>query len=160
MTHFSAETDIKTMFIYTKKLEPIIIDPEDFSKLQFNWYINNMGYATNDTKPRKQLHRLVMNEPKDMSVDHINGNKLDNRKSNLRVCTHQQNLCNQKLNTRNKSGFKGVSWNKIRNKWETSIMYNQKHIFGGYFDKKELAAIKYNDLAVSLFGVFANINKI
>lgn len=149
------------MYIYTSKKEKIYIDEEDFKKVSgFIWYINNVGYAANDSKPRKLLHRIIMDNPKGMSVDHINGDKLDNRKSNLRVCIHKQNLCNQKLSIKSKSGYKGVSWNKSRNKWEAYITNNQKRKFGGYFTTKELAAEKYNELATSLFGEYANLNNI
>ncbi|MFA5747440.1 MAG: hypothetical protein WC926_05245, partial [Candidatus Paceibacterota bacterium] len=63
----------------------ILVDDELLPEInQFRWYINNVGYACNDSKPRKLMHRLVMDYPNE-NVDHINGNKLDNRRCNLRI---------------------------------------------------------------------------
>jgi hypothetical protein len=69
--------------------------------------------------------------------DHINRNGLDNRKNNLRVCTHQENTTNRSLMSKNTSGFVGVSWCKATNNWRAQIMVDYKGIHLGCFDSKE-----------------------
>ena len=125
----------------------------------FNWYENKQGYAANDSKPRQLMHRLVMNFP-DCNIDHINGDKLDNRLSNLRLCNQSENTANAPKRKTNKSGFKGVSWNKRYSKWEAYLTKDYKHIFLGYHDSKESAANAYNVGAVTYFGKFAKLNKV
>jgi hypothetical protein len=103
------------------------------------------------------MHRQIMDCPDDMVVDHINGDMLDNRRSNLRVCTSQQNRFNSLNRKGNKhSGFKGVHPN--RDKWRAIIMKDRKYIHIGNFLKPEDAARAYDAKAVELFGEFANLN--
>ena len=76
-------------------------------------------------------------------VDHINGDTLDNRKCNLRICTQADNMKNQKKHIRNTSGYKGVSWNKKSKAWEVSITQNGKrHYLGMYKDKEEAIKVR------------------
>ena len=93
--------------------------------------------------------------PEGMEVDHINGNSLDNRKSNLRICTHKENVRNQKLSAANTSGYRGVSWNKASKKWEAYIKVNQKRIYLGKFVDILDAARAYAKKAKECFGEFA-----
>lgn len=85
------------------------------------------------------MHRLIMNCPKRMVVDHINRDKLDNRKKNLRICTQSQNCFNGKLSRNNTSGYVGVSWLKCANKWSSTIMVKRKKIHLGVFEDKKKA---------------------
>ena len=85
------------------------------------------------------LHRLITNCSDDYVVDHINGNVLDNRKSNLRFCSISQNAMNQKLSSRNKSGHKGIFWDKNRNKWRVTISINKRPVMVGRYDTIEEA---------------------
>lgn len=141
-----------------------IVDDEDFEWLnQWKWYCSGYEYVVRSETGVKSnlrqnifLHRILMNTPKGMETDHINGNKLDNRKSNLRICTRSQNEINKSLGINNTSGFKGVSWHKNRKKWQGKIQ--KKHL--GYFDKKKNAIKTYNKTAKKLFGEFAYLNKI
>ena len=80
------------------------------------------------------MHRVIINAPKDMQVDHINGNRLDNRRCNLRLATDGQNMGNSKIPRHNTSGFKGVSWDKRREQWEAYISKKDKKIHLGRFD--------------------------
>jgi hypothetical protein len=106
------------------------------------------------------MHRMISGFPKGMDVDHRDGNGLDNRRSNLRVCTHAKNIANQKLSRANTSGYKGVSWDKKRGAWEAHIKYDQKKRFLGYFDDKADAARAYNAKAAEVFGEHARLNPV
>ena len=85
----------------------------------------------------KFLHRIIMDNPEDLVVDHINRNPLDNRRDNLRIVSIQENNMNLSMSKRNKSGVPGVSWHKDANKWQAKIAYKYKHIFLGCFDTLE-----------------------
>jgi len=102
------------------------------------------------------MHRLILNAPPDLKVDHINGNGLDNRKENLRLATTPQNVRNARLSLRNSSGFKGVK--RKRQKWQASIVFNGKTIRLGVFDAREDAARAYDIAALLLHGEFARVN--
>lgn len=145
--------------IQTKKGETILLDNALLKKVKkFIWYVNKLGYACNDTEPRKLMHSFIMDTPKGSVTDHINGNKLDNRKANLRICTQSQNMANSVMKKNNKSGYRGVSWNKKYLKWEAYLTKDYKHYFLGYFSKKEDAALAYNRRAKELFGEFCKLN--
>lgn len=106
-----------------------------------------------------QAHRLIYllqtgTWPK--TIDHINGDKADNRWSNLRSVTQQQNVHNQKIRTNNSSGYKGVSFDKRAKKFEACIKLNYKKIFLGYFEDPKLAHEAYCKAAQEHFGEFAN----
>ena len=96
--------------------------------------------------------------PKGMATDHINGDGLDNRKQNLRICTHAENLRNRRLGKNNTSGYKGVSWHKLHKLWYAHISHNKKLMSLGYFKDKEEAAKAYDRKAIELFGEFAKLN--
>lgn len=110
------------------------------------------------------LHRLIMKSKPGEMVDHIDGNGLNNQKSNLRLCTVQQNAQNRKTKSNNKAGYKGV----IRNKriqlgsrcWQAkiSIPETMKQITIGNFYTREDAALAYNEMAIKLFGDYALLN--
>jgi hypothetical protein len=122
-----------------------IVDEEDYNELnQYKWHaVNshntgtwyaNRSYGTGKRGKNKHIlmHQEIMGFP-NKGIDHINRNGLDNRKSNLRICSISENLFNSKLYKNNKSGFKGITWNKSNNKWR--VKYGHKHL--GYFEKKE-----------------------
>ena len=142
-----------------------LIDDEDFNLVNAHcWYRDSHGYARHNYSFNGKsryilLHRFLMNTPKDMETDHINGNRLDNRKNNLRVCTtseNQRNSCNKRKN--NTSGFKGVHRDKDRKKWRVTIYVKKKCIYCGSFDKLDDAAKAYDKKAKELFGEFAKLN--
>ena len=106
---------------------------------------------------RIYLHRYITGAPDGMFVDHINGNKLDNRSCNLRVCTMAQN----NMNTGPKTGkYKGVHWSKTQKKWVSQITKDGKTQTLGSFGTEEAAAIAYNKAATELYGEYAYINKV
>jgi hypothetical protein len=102
------------------------------------------------------MHREIMNTTSNMQVDHIDHNTLNNQKSNLRICTHQQNQMNRI--PWGSSEFLGVSFRKERNCYSAKIMLNQKSINIGHFKIEEDAARAYDIKAKELFGEFANLN--
>ena len=144
--------DDTTSKIVTKKGEEIIIDSADEEKLmKYSWCISKTGYpvATVDHKVVK-LHRYLLDIIyTDKIADHKNGNPLDNRRCNLRVCTLKQNARNSGLNKNNSSGHTGIS-QKANGKYRARIMVNRKEICLGTFDSfdeaveaREQAEIKY-----------------
>lgn len=92
-------------------------------------------------------------------IDHINGNRADNRVVNLRACTRSSNLANMFISSRNTSGIKGVGWDKARAKWFAKIACNGRHYNLGRFEAKEEAAAAYAKAAVQHFGEFARHGK-
>ncbi len=103
------------------------------------------------------MHKLILDTPKGMDSDHKNGDGLDNRRSNLRICTRSQNNMNQ-IKTKGSSRFKGVSWNKQKERWSSQIQKNGKSSYLGIFDDEEEAALTYNNAAQEMFGEFARLN--
>jgi hypothetical protein len=95
-----------------------------------------------------------MDVPNNMVVDHINGNKLDNRRSNLRICTQAENQRNRGKQRNNVSGHKGVTWYARTSKWRVSIVLNKKHIHLGYFNLVSEAQKAYENAATEYHGEF------
>lgn len=125
------------------KIGETVIDENDLNiAKKHKWHLNNTGYAVTRIDKSKQvlLHRMLTNPGEGKSVDHINGDTLDNRRENLRVCTHQQNMYNAKIRKDNTSGVSGVSFDKRKNLWRSRINYNKKEIFLGYFKDFDSAA--------------------
>mgnify|MGYP005767621391 CR=1 FL=1 len=120
---------------YGKIVGESIIDIDDVDIIsQHKWSLGNHGYVTSGAgKNQILLHRLLSHAPNDVYVDHINRNKLDNRKSNYRFCTNQENNRNKGLFSHNTSGITGVTWNKERNKWQAQIVVNNQNINLGRF---------------------------
>ena len=140
------------------------IDSEDYEKIKsYNWYYHSSGYAAckqkiNNIWKTILLHRVIMNCPNNKQIDHINGNGLDNRKENLRICTHAENGRNTKKRKGTTSKYKGIYWYKALSKWSVRIRFNYKWIFIGYFNDEKEAAKAYNEKAKELFGKFAKLN--
>jgi hypothetical protein len=94
-----------------------------------------------------------------MEVDHVNGDGLDNRRSNLRVCTHAENARNQSSRTRmSTSRFRGVVWAKDRRKWRAMIGDNGRTVHLGNFTDEIEAAQAYDRAAREMYGAFARLN--
>lgn len=142
--------------------EEFIIDTEDLAIIKdHRWLPNGVGYLVAQINGRRvRMHRLIMNAPKDKIVDHISGNKNDNRKGNLRLCSHQQNMFNHKLNSSNTTGYTGVYLIKATGRFAARITYSYKSIHLGCFDNTVEAAQSYNVAANVLFGEYANLNDV
>lgn len=138
---------------YTSNGEEFYFDLEDYEKIKdYCWFKNKLGYIiTNINENQKRtslfMHDLIMNCPDDMEVDHQYGENTrnDNRKYNLRIGTHSDNMKNRKLNSNNKSGTKGVILHKQSNKWMAYITSNKKR-YTKLFSKKEEAIIWRKDM--------------
>lgn len=133
-----------------------ILDLEDFERFHdYKFYvIKGYAYVIPDVK-NIRLHKLIVDH---LVVDHINQNKLDNRKANLRSATHSQNQINQSKRSDNTSGYKGVYWNKQKQKWVAQIKFNGRNKTLGQFNDIIEAAKVYDKAATELFGDFAVLN--
>jgi len=139
-----------------------IIDKKDWSLIKnYKWHVqatrDGRYYAVASPKfrVRVSMAQLVLGpRPKNMVVDHINGNRLDNRRSNLRYCTRKQN--NRNVGKKGVGKFKGATLQNGR--WRARIMVNGKAIHLGYFDTDCSAAGAYDRAAVKYFGKFARLN--
>lgn len=122
-------------FIKLSKNNYAIVDEDHFDHLsQFNWHIDAGGYA----KRAYTMHEAVNGfPPPKMVIDHVNGDKSDNRKGNLRFVTRSQNNLNIRLKSNNTSGKTGVLWKKNRSKWMAMIRLNGKNKSLGSFLLKE-----------------------
>lgn len=141
-----------------------IVDDSDYDMLNnYTWHLGNNGYIKTFVGGRKNskcllMHRLIMNPPADHEVDHINGDKLDNRRENLRIVTRSQNARNLRRHKQFSSRFKGVSWNPDAQLWESRINVDLRTIHLGQFTSEIQAAQVYNTMAIELFGKFASLN--
>lgn len=102
------------------------------------------------------MHRQIAETPDGMETDHINGNKLDNRKSNLRICLHSQNGKNLKLSKANKTGFKGVDLHSQNKNFRAQIMCDGKLVHLGCFKTAEEAGAAYSAASKRLHGEYSN----
>lgn len=149
-----------------------VIDSEDLVKVKdFKWVAfvrdakKNKIYARAHIKgsgrngKQISLHRLIMDAPKGMVVDHIDGDTLNNKKGNLRVCLQAENARNS-CSAYGSSRFKGVTLRKKINRWRAYIKKNYRQIHLGWFASEAEAAKAYNIAALKLFGSFAKLNKI
>lgn len=109
---------------------------EDYEKIKnYTWCVHpSNGYVINNREGIR-MHRLIMNAEKEYEIDHINRNRSDNRRENLRIATHQENNFNKTHNKNSKSKIKGVYWSDRLGKWYSKIYYNKKSIYLGVFDK-------------------------
>ena len=142
-----------------------IVDDEDYNMLnQSSWHCSTRGYAIqNITVGGKRgklfMHSVVNNTPNGLYTDHINRDKLDNRKSNLRSCTPSQNQMNRVANKNNKLGLKGISWDKGTKKFRAQIQLDTGVKNLGCYDTVEIALTVYNKMAKKHFGEFYNKNQ-
>jgi hypothetical protein len=140
-----------------------IVDAADFEWLsQHKWYYcvtAGGAYAARRCKGTNLLmHRVIMQTPKGMVVDHINHNGVDNRRANMRNCTTRQNVWNSKPEKGGTSPYKGVCWSKAMRQWEATITVHGKRIYIGFFDDEIEAAHAYDRAARRHFGPYAYLN--
>jgi len=152
-----------------------LVDEEDYYRFgKFVWSLNQYGYVVRNTaqkgirnpkninqSPWKHdrtitLSREILSAPDDLQVDHINGDKLDNRRANLRLATRAENCQNCGPRSTNTSGFKGVK--KAGDKWTVYIQAHRKQYYLGTYKHKVLAALAYDKAARKYHGEFARLN--
>lgn len=142
-----------------------VIDAADVSLVEgWNWCalvrpksVYAMRFSEGAEKKTILLHRVIAGTPEGMDTDHIDGNGLNNRRSNVRVATKGQNMHNQRLSSANTSGVKGVSWVKRRQKWQAQICANGKRVGLGYYDTIADAGQAYADASAKMHGEFGRL---
>ncbi len=146
-----------------------IVDEEDYEWLnQWKWSFSKAGYSFRSHylgkiggKYRAKgilMHRIILKTPDNMYSDHINGDKLDNRRCNLRICDQSFNMKNMNRHKDNSSKYKGVCWSKKEEKWKARICTDYNTINLGTFDNEHEAAQAYNEAAIKYHKEFARLN--
>lgn len=136
------------------------VSDEDYERvMQHSWCMHARGYAKARINTKYVLmHRWIMGAKDGEQLDHINHDKTDNQRENLRFCTSSQNHANRGAAICNTSGYKGVAWKKDKKKFRARIEVNYKNIHLGYFDDPADAARSYDKSAKEHFGDFAKLN--
>ena len=137
-----------------------LVDDEDYEKcMEHKWSIYGSGYAHGYVDGKLvSMHRWLIDAPKGMEVDHVNMDKLDNRKKNLRLCSSGQNKGNTGVSVSNSSGYRGVYFRKDRRNFNAQIHIRGRHVHLGTFDDPAEAARAYDRAARKYFGEFARLN--
>lgn len=152
-----------------------IVDDDDYPRLsQYKWHVAPSGkcknklyavrvqrkdeYASYSERTSVAMHSMVIDCPSGQSIDHINGLGIDNRKENLRVSSHHQNMANQLQHKDSKSPYKGIWRAQHCDRWAAQIVHRGKKIYLGLYYRAEDAARAYDSKAVELFGPFAKCN--
>lgn len=153
---------LDTYGILRIKTTEFLFDLEDLPliKGRDSWYCDKDGYLVssyfyNGVRRFVRFHRLVMHAKPGQCVDHINKNKADNRKKNLRCCERSENDRNRSLYSCNTSGVAGVYFDKQRKKWVASITYNHKKAYLGRYAVKEEAILARLTKEVELYKEFS-----
>lgn len=150
----------------------VLIDEDDLPRVEpYHWVFSGVApylYAVHHTSRAKGasrtvilMHRLIMDAPVGAEVDHISGDRLDNRKANLRVCTRAENMQNRMMRKPARSAYKGVHWDAYRRNqgfWRVELRANGRRIYVGRFDDEIEAAHAYDEAARRYHGTFARLN--
>ena len=138
----------------------VLVDDSDIDMLShWSWYLTPSGYVTathRGSRVRVRMNRLLVLPDRTQEVDHINGDLLDNRRRNLRVCTHRQNIQNTHV-VRGLSRFKGVH-QRSSGRWRAMITVEGRRVHLGNFSREAAAAAAYDRAAIEYFGTFAWTN--
>ena len=148
---------MKTLLLRRYKGKPplnVLVDDNDYDKVVAAvWWKQASGYIIN--KDGMYLHRMIMGNPDEMVVDHINGDKLDNRKENLRICTRRENVINSRVSKNNTTGYHGVSYMRHIGKYRAYIFTNGKQIYLGSYTNIDDAITARKQAEEQYFGEFA-----
>jgi len=149
------------------------VDDEDYEKLnKFKWFAEfiprrNGWYAARNARKHEgrgliRMHRAILDAPSGLDVGHLSGDGLDNRKTNLRVCTRAQNICNNRPCKRARSKFKGVFFDNrpgtLLNRWTAQITVDGRCTTLGRFPTEEDAARERDAAALLMWGTYAHLN--
>jgi len=143
-----------------------IVDDQDFEYInQWNWCLHNDGSAKRailigGKHKTILMHRIVNETPDNLETDHINHDRLDNRRANLRNVFHKQNCLNRHSYKNSSSKYTGVSYRKAGGKWRATIKINGKYQHIGVFENEIEAAKAYDRRAIENFGQYACVNNI
>lgn len=151
-----------------------LVDDEDYSKISsFKWFSDGRYAMRSKKYPGKRssyfiyMHRFIMDQPtkkeNGLEVDHVNGDGLDNRKENLRICEHYQNKANSKTQSNNSTGYRGVWYStdqKRRKRWVAEIKLKGKKKHLGRYLTKEEAAVAYNIASEKYHGDYGRLNNV
>jgi hypothetical protein len=145
-----------------------LVDDDMYEELsRFKWRVRHSWsswYAMRHGNNGKSfdMHRVVLGltHGDGIQVDHIDGNGLNNQRSNLRICSNTENQRNRRVGANNTSGFKGVDFHKHSGTWRARISIDGRRVFLGAFDNSIDAARAYNKAAITCFGEFARLNEI
>ena len=140
----------------------VIISPQDYNIVvskKWQWAGSRRAYLYHhyrEAGKRKciMLHRLILNAPKGVCVDHKDGNTFNNTRENLRLCSQSQNLQNRRA--RQNTHLKGITFRRDRNRWRARIKYNGKELYLGYYRTQEEAHAAYLEAARKYYGEFAH----
>lgn len=150
--------DIAVMDLYNKKCEIVaqtIFDAQDCGEIEkYKWKLMANGYVYT-AKISMYLHRFILDNHGSLDTDHINGNKRDNRRCNLRLATRSQNIINSGKRSDNTSGYTGVYYQKENKKWVSLISVNKENINLGSFENIEQAAQARREASIRYYGEFA-----
>lgn len=149
-----------------------IVDDSDFEWLsRFKWraltckdnphccYAITGDYVKEKGQKAMLMHRIILGAHAGVEVDHINNNGLDNRRINLRICSHAENIRNQSVqNGKKSSKYRGVSLHKATGSWTAQIQMRKTKYHLGYFKSESDAAVSYDKKAKQIFGQFAKTN--
>jgi hypothetical protein len=148
----------------------VIVSPCDYAILKpFKWWVKFSGvnrqqayiktsFRVNGKQRYISIHRMIMNPKIDQEVDHINGNGLDNRRENLRVCTTAENVRNSSKRKDSTHQYKGTVFVKNRNRWRSRIQVNGKRYWSGYFKTEIEAAKRFDEMAKKYHGEYVKLN--
>lgn len=142
-----------------------MVDDEDFDYLnKTNWSLTNKKSKLSEfhyawSGNRILMHRIILGVVGvGICVDHVDGNGLNNQRSNLRICTHAQNMANKKSKKNGTSKYLGVHKTPSYGKWQAKIKHDKKRIYLGSFKNEIEAALAYNEAAIKIHGEFAKLN--
>ncbi len=144
-----------------------LVDDCDFDDLsKHKWFCTRVGYAARNSRLSDDcgrgkllyMHRILLGAQKGQEVDHVNFDKLDNRRCNIRLASSRQNKCNRPIRPNNTSGFKGVSWAKRERRW-IAFVHDEagRHKVVGYFLDKDAACAARCAAAKQYYGEFAHV---
>jgi len=158
----------RTKEILLTKGKVALVDEIDYERInKLSWYAVKRGrswYASrrvcvDGRLCTEHMHRVIAQTPIGMETDHINKDGLDNRRCNLRICTHAENQHNQNPQSRNRySHFKGITWDKLNNKWTAKIKADGRVIYLGRYQSERDAAEAYDKAAKQYHTSFACTN--
>lgn len=162
------DIDDKTVAIALSQGKLCFIDRADMGIVKnYHWFAHRNGktfycmthdWDKNGKRVFIAIHRLLINVPKGMQIDHVDRNGLNNTRKNLRECSPIENSHNKGVTSANKSGYKGVSFYTKHNKWRASLKCNGKEYYGGIYSCRIAAAYRYDQIARQVFGEFAYTN--